>query len=71
MAIRQPHGLEELEERGAELPALVAPEGSGYMPVYSAAQWIATRGGAVEINPKDLSVWQDAFDCWLGSPQGR
>jgi hypothetical protein len=41
MAIWQPH---RLEERGRELPALVKPEGPGYMPLYFAAQWIATRG---------------------------
>jgi hypothetical protein len=57
MAIWQPH---RLEERG-ELPALVPPEGAGYMPLYFAAQWIATRGGTVDIDPSDLSVWQDAF----------
>ena len=33
--------------QGTELPALVEPEGPGYMPLYFAAQWIATRGGAV------------------------
>src|SRR5262245_54940762 len=61
MVTQQPHGVEDLEERGAELPRLVPPEGPGYMPLFSAAQWIATRGGTVEINPGDLSVWQDAF----------
>jgi hypothetical protein len=58
MAIWQPH---RLEERGHELPALIKPEGPGYMPLYFAAQWIATRGGTVEIDPSDLTVWQDAF----------
>jgi hypothetical protein len=58
MAIWQPH---RLEERRHELSALIKPEGPGYMPLYFAAQWIATRGGTVEIDPSDLSVWQDAF----------
>ena len=58
MAIWQPH---RLEERRRELPALVKPEGTGYMPLYLAAQWIATRGGTVEIDPMELSIWQDAF----------
>jgi hypothetical protein len=58
MAIWQPH---RLEEQRYELPALVKPEGPGYMPLYCAAQWIATRSGTVEIDPSDLSVWQDAF----------
>jgi hypothetical protein len=50
-----------LVEDVAGLPAVVLPEGPGYMPLYCAAQWIATRGGTVEIDPSDLSVWQDAF----------
>jgi len=58
MAIWQPH---RLEERGYRLPALVKPEGPGYMPLYSAAQWIATCGGNLEIDPCDLTVWQNAF----------
>jgi hypothetical protein len=58
MAIWQPH---RLEEQKYELPALVKPEGPGYMPLYFTAQWIATRGGTLEIDPSDLSVWQDAF----------
>jgi hypothetical protein len=58
MAIWQPR---RLEERRYELPALVKPEGPGYMPLYCAAQWIATRGGTVKIDPGDLTVWQDAF----------
>jgi hypothetical protein len=44
-----------------QLPELIKPEGPGYMPLYCAAQWIATRGGTLEIHPSDLSVWQDAF----------
>ena len=58
MAIWHPHRLEEC---GHKLPALIEPEGPGYMPLYFAAQWIATCGGTVEIDPDDLSVWQDAF----------
>jgi hypothetical protein len=58
MAIWQPH---RLEERGYSLPALVKPEGPGYMPLYFAAQWIATCGGNLEIDPCDLPVWQNAF----------
>jgi hypothetical protein len=44
-----------------QLPELIKPDGPGYMPLYFAAQWIATRGGTLEIDPSDLSVWQDAF----------
>ena len=56
MVIWQPR-----EEGGLELPPLVKPEGPGYMPLYSAAQWIATSGGTVDFDPSDLSAWQDAF----------
>jgi hypothetical protein len=44
-----------------QLPDLIKPDGPGSMPLYCAAQWIATRGGTLEIDPSDLSVWQDAF----------
>src|SRR5262249_51441301 len=44
-----------------QLPELIKHDGPGYMPLYCAAQWIATRGGTLEIDPSDLSVWQDAF----------
>jgi hypothetical protein len=62
MAIWQPH---RLDERGFRLPPLVKPEGSGYMPLYLAAQWIATRGGTVEIDPRDIVIWKDAFAMLL------
>jgi hypothetical protein len=41
------------------------PEGPGYMPLYCAAQWIATRGGSVTFDPSDESVWKDAYDQLL------
>jgi hypothetical protein len=33
------------EECDKLLPATMSPDGPGYMPLYCAAQWIATRGG--------------------------
>ena len=48
-----------------KLPPLVPPEGPGYMPLYCAAQYIATRDGTVEIDPNELSVWQGAFEQLL------
>lgn len=45
----------------AELPALMKPEGPGYMPLYCAAQWIATRGGSFNFDPSDESVWKPAY----------
>tara|TARA_R110002124_G_scaffold183401_4_gene350798 strand:- start:21077 stop:22414 length:1338 start_codon:yes stop_codon:yes gene_type:complete len=49
------------------LPELMRPEGDGYMPVYCAAQWIATEGGEVDFDPKDAARWRAAFDQLLGA----
>ena len=43
------------------LPELVKPDGAGYMALYCAAQWIATRSGTLEINPLDEGLWREAF----------
>lgn len=43
------------------LPELVRPDGAGYMALYCAAHWIATRGGTLEINPLDEGPWREAF----------
>jgi hypothetical protein len=43
------------------LPELVRPDGASYMALYCAAQWIATRGGTLEINPLDEELWREAF----------
>src|SRR5262249_37405577 len=43
------------------LPELMKPDGAGYMALYCAAQWIATRGGTLEINPLDEGLWREAF----------
>lgn len=49
------------------LPPLIPPNGDGYMPLYCAAQWIATEGGAVDFDPADEPIWQLAFDQLLGA----
>jgi hypothetical protein len=54
-------------ERLEVLPQLMPPEGDGYMPLYCAAQWIATEGGAVGFDPVDESKWRPAFDRLLGA----
>ena len=43
------------------LPEPVKPDGAGYMALYCAAQWIATRSGTLEINPLDEGLWREAF----------
>lgn len=50
-----------------ELPSLVIPEGDGYMPLYCAAQWVATEGGARNFDPSDTAVWREAFNQLLSA----
>ncbi len=44
------------------LPGLMKPEGPGYVPLYCAAQWIATHGGSISFDPSDESVWKPAYE---------
>ena len=41
------------------------PEGPGYVPLYCAAQWIATHGGSISFDPSDASVWKPAYEQLL------
>lgn len=43
------------------LPDLLPPVGHGYMPLFCAAQWIATKGGKHNFDPSDVEVWRLAF----------
>ena len=43
------------------LPETVTPFGPGYMPLYCAAQWIATRGGTANFDPADVTIWEKAY----------
>jgi hypothetical protein len=43
------------------LPETTKPEGSGYFPLYCAAQWIATKGGHSQFDPEDAAIWENAF----------
>lgn len=49
----------------AELPAVVRPDGAGFMTVFHALLWIATSGGAERFSPDDGDRWQRAFDMLL------
>jgi len=42
-------------------PAQIAPTGDGYMPLYCAAQWIATAGHAVAWDVAADEVWTQAY----------
>ena len=48
-------------EKPLELPPLVPPEGDGYMPLYCAAQWIASKGGTVIFDPEDEANWRPTY----------
>jgi len=45
-----------------QLPDLMPPTGFGYMPLYCAAQWIATEGGRLDFPLSDEQRWKAAFD---------
>ena len=40
-------------------------KGRGYMPLYCAAHWIATKGCTLQIDPLDLGVWESPFSQLL------
>ena len=42
-------------------PAQIAPTGDGYMPLYCAAQWIATAGHAVPWDVAADALWGQAY----------
>lgn len=51
----------------ARLPVSVPPAGEGYMPLYCAAQWIATKGATVDFDPNDTAIWRVAYDELLSA----
>ena len=48
-----------------DVSAQITPEGTGYMPLYCAAHWIATKGSTLQIDPLDLEVWKSPFSQLL------
>jgi hypothetical protein len=48
-------------ERLTDLPPTIAPLGSGYMPMFCAVQWIATRGGTRTFEPSYATIWEAAY----------
>jgi hypothetical protein len=63
---RAPFAIEPLR-----LPPIMPPVGDGYMPLYCAAQWIATEGGTVDFDPESIAVWRKAFDLLLSALASR
>lgn len=54
-------------EKTLTLPESMPPAGDGYMPLYHAAQWIATKGDTIEFDPEDNTVWRTAYDQLLAA----
>lgn len=44
------------------MPMVVEPDGSGHMPFFSAAQWMATFGGQQQVGPQEADRWQSAYE---------
>lgn len=59
--VRGPWGVRPPEPEPITLPPLMRPEGGGYMPLYCAAQWIATEGGTVDFDGRDTDRWRPAY----------
>jgi len=49
------------EECDKLLPPTMSPDGPGYMPLYRAAQWIATRGGKFTFDPHHTPNWHAPY----------
>ena len=53
--------LDRREECDKLLPPTMSPDGPGYMPLYCAAQWIATRGGNFTFDPHHTPNWHAPY----------
>jgi hypothetical protein len=62
LAIWQPSHREVFE---GDVSPQITPEGTGYMPLYCAAHWVATKGCTLQIDPLDLEVWKRPFSQLL------
>jgi hypothetical protein len=53
--------LDRREECDKLLPPTMSPDGPGYMPLYCAAQWIATQGGNFTFDPHHTPNWHAPY----------
>jgi hypothetical protein len=53
--------LVQREECERLLPPIMSPDGPGYIPLYCAAQWIATRGGTFTFDPHHTPNWHAPY----------
>jgi hypothetical protein len=58
---------EPYEKPALTLPETIMPTGDGYMPLTSAAQWIATEGGTTSFVGDDVERWRPAFEKLLAA----
>jgi hypothetical protein len=56
---------EKLDKPEIRLHENVPPSGPGYMPLYCAAQWIATAGWARSFDPLDVAEWKPVYSDLL------
>ena len=50
----------------------ITPEGSGYMPLWCAVEWIVTKGQAVDSNTiADEDPWKAAYRALLDAIAGE
>jgi hypothetical protein len=66
LAFRRQHVMSiwnplRMDRKEVTLPETVRPDGPGYMPLYCAVQWIATRGGTFSFEPTYATVWDQAY----------
>lgn len=64
-AVRGLWGIRPPDQERIKLPTLLSPISSGYIPLFSAALWIATEGGAIDFDPRDLNRWKPAYAALL------
>jgi len=50
-----------VEKPTPTLPPIMPPAGFGYMPLFCAAQWIATEGGQIDFEPSEVERWRPAY----------
>jgi len=54
-----------MDQRGLSLPGTMTPHAPGHMPLYCAAQWIATKGGTQSFEPTYSTIWERAYSDLL------
>jgi len=64
MRLWPPHRRDALDP---QLAPPTAPEGPGYMPLFCAAHWIATRGHTIAAAELEAGDWENAYGALLAA----